>query len=85
LVPPVTKAFKIRENWDLAVSYLVFQGETAGMEIQDPADRCKRILLLQGIWVEPADPKASKVGRGAYDAGTLERFHRSGLDGSGRF
>jgi hypothetical protein len=61
LVPPATKAFKIRENWDMAVSYVVVQGETAGIEIQDPATGANANYIYKGTGLSLPIPKLPKM------------------------
>jgi hypothetical protein len=85
VVPPAAKAFKIRENWDLAVSYLVFQGETAGMEIQDPATGANAFYFFKGSGLSLPIPKLPKLGGGPTTPGPWNDFTAPGWMGVGDF
>ena len=85
LVPPAAKAFKIRENWDVAVSYAWFQGETAGMEIQDPATGASAYYLYKGSGLSLPIPKLPKIGGGPTTPGPWNDFTAPGWMGVGDF
>ena len=85
LVPPTTKAFKIRENWDLAVSYAWFQGETAGFEIQDAATGASAYYVYKGSGLSLPIPKLPKIGGGPTTPGPWNDFTAPGWMGAGDF
>lgn len=84
-VPPPTKAFKIRENWDTAVSYAWFQGETAGIEIQDPATGASAFYVYEGFGLSLPIPKLPKLGGGLSTPGPWNDFEAPGWMGVGDF
>jgi hypothetical protein len=84
-VPKPTKAFQIRENWDVAVSYIFAQGEAAGMEIQDPATGARAFYLYKGFGLSLPIPKLPKLGGGLTVPGDWNDFDAPGWMGVGDF
>jgi hypothetical protein len=95
VVPPPKKTFQIRENFDVAASYAWVQGETAGMEIQDPATGATASYLYKGIGLSLPIPlpkikrfpklKLPTVLGGATTPGDWNDFEAPGWMGVGDF
>ncbi len=87
VVPPPTKAFQIREILDVAASYGWFQGETAGLEIRDPATDASASYVYKGWGLGLPIPKVKlpKFGGGLTEPGDWNDFKAPGWMGVGDF